>query len=81
MGFDGNNGRVGDFLDILSIWIGYENLIENREQSAQNDISKHNQIQAKVILDDLHAKFDEQNKLLTKILKLLEKENKENDLQ
>lgn len=73
MNFDGNNNRVGDLLNIWSIWLGYENLIENREQSAQNDIAKHNQIQAKVILDDLHAKFDEQNKLLAEILKLLKK--------
>lgn len=73
MDFNGNNERIGNILDLLSVWIGYENLIENREQSAQNDVSKHNQIQAKIILDDLHAKFDEQNKLLAEILKLLKK--------
>lgn len=59
-----NNDILSDLLDIVSILIGYQNLIENREQSAYNDVQKANQIQEQHILDDLHAQFNEQNKML-----------------
>ena len=38
--------------------------MENRQQSAENNISKSNQEQAKQILDDLHEQFNEQNAML-----------------
>lgn len=81
---DNNNGNdmLGNLLDLISIVIGYQNLIENREQSEANDVQKANQEQEKHILNDLHAKFDEQNKilayqnaLLKEILDLLKGEN------
>lgn len=59
-----NNNSELDILNIISIILGYSNLIENREQSAHNDVEKHNQQQAKHILDDLHKQFDIQNNLL-----------------
>lgn len=59
-----NNDNFSDILNIASIFLGYQNLIENRQQSADNNISKNNQEQAKQILDDLHAQFDNQNKIL-----------------
>lgn len=69
-----NNGNdnLGNLLDVISIMLGYENLIENRQQSAYNDVQKANQIQEKHILDDLHTQFDEQNKMLSYQNKLLE---------
>lgn len=61
---DGSNNNFGNLLDLISILLGYENLIENRQQSAENNISKSNQEQAKQILDDLHEQFNKQNKIL-----------------
>lgn len=82
---DGSNDNFGILLDIISILLGYENLMENRQQSAENNINKSNQEQAKQILDDLHEQFNEQNTmleyqnhLLEQILKILKGE--ENDL-
>lgn len=82
---DGSNNNFGILLDIISILLGYENLMENRQQSAENNINKSNQEQAKQILDDLHEQFNEQNAmleyqnhLLEQILKILKGE--ENDL-
>lgn len=78
---DGSNDNFGNLLDIISILLGYENLMENRQQSAENNINKSNQEQAKQILDDLHKKFNEQNamleyqnRLLEQILKILKGE-------
>lgn len=61
---DGSNDNFGILLDIISILIGYENLMENRQQSADNDVNSANQRQAKQILDDLHSQFDIQNEVL-----------------
>ena len=78
---DGSNDNFGILLDIISILLGYENLMENRQQSAENNINKSNQEQAKQILDDLHEQFNEQNAmleyqnyLLKQILKILKGE-------
>lgn len=79
--FNGGNNDVGNLLDLISILIGYENLMENRQQSADNDVNMANQKQAKQILDDLHAQFniqnamlEYQNQLLEEILNLLKGE-------
>ena len=62
---DNNNSDMfGNMLDVLSILLGYENLIENRQQSANNNIAKHNNEQTEKLLDDLHSQFDNQNKIL-----------------
>lgn len=61
---DGSNDNFGNLLNLISILLGYENLMENRQQSAENNISKSNQEQAKQILDDLHEQFNKQNKML-----------------
>ena len=61
--FNDNNNEL-DLLSIIGILLGYSNLIENRQQSAHNDIEKHNQAQAKHILNDLHEHFEKQNELL-----------------
>lgn len=59
-----DNGEELDILNIISIILGYSNLIENRQQSAHNDVQKYNQEQEKHILDDLHKHFEKQNELL-----------------
>lgn len=79
-----NNGGDGyfDLLSLIGVMLGYSNLMENRQQSAHNDIEKHNQAQEKHILDDIHKQFDRQNELLyyqndllNQILKILKGEN------
>lgn len=72
---DGLNGDVvfGDLLNFVSIMIGLQNLEENRQQSKANDVEKHNNIQEKHILSDIHEQFEKQNKLLYYQNNLLEK--------
>lgn len=74
---DNNNNWSGNLLNVLSILLGYENLMENRQQSADNDIERHNQKQAKQILDDLHEQFAYQNRLLEEILNILKGDDKD----
>lgn len=42
-----NNNWNGNLLNIFSILLGYENLMENRQQSADNDVNMANQKQAR----------------------------------
>lgn len=72
-----NNNWNGNLLNVLSILLGYENLMENRQQSADNDVNMANQKQAKQILDDLHEQFNYQNRLLEEILKILKGDDKD----
>lgn len=60
-------------LSAVSIILGYENLIENRSQSAQNDVNAANDKQAQYILEQIKALFDAQNKMLGEIIEKLEK--------
>ena len=59
-----NSDMTGNLLDLISVLVGLENLMENRQQSAENDVNSANQRQAKEILDDLHEQFNKQNKIL-----------------
>lgn len=65
------NDNIDNLLNIISVILGYENLIENRKQSAENNINVSNQNQARLILNDLHRQFERQNKMLQEILILL----------
>lgn len=67
------NNNNGDLLNIVSILIGLQNLQENREQTAHNDVQIANDNQAKFLLDELKKQFDEQNKMLKEILQILKK--------
>lgn len=66
-----NNAKEIDFLQLFSIFLGYQNLIENREQSAHNDVEKANQQQAEFLLNKIVEQFNQQNKLLYEILEKL----------
>ena len=57
-----------DLLTVMSLIIGYENLMENRSQSAHNDVNASNSQQAKFLLQEIYRKFDEQNVMLKEIL-------------
>ena len=61
-----------NLLNIYSVYLGLENIRENREQSAQNDVFKANDQQAQFLLEELGKKFDEQNEMLKRIMELLE---------
>lgn len=73
------DGKDLDALSVLSILLGYENLIENRQQSRQNDVQSANDKQAAYMLAELDRKFEEQNAMLRKILEVLTHEDHQND--
>lgn len=62
-----------DILNIISLMIGLENLQENRDQSAQNDVHIANQEQAEFLLGELSKQFDEIKTLLSKVLQEVSK--------
>ena len=62
---------ITDLLDVISIILGYENLIENRQQSAHNDVEKANSEQTERLLVELGKKFDSLNNLLEQILNIV----------
>lgn len=67
-----DNGMKGlDILAVASFMLGYENLMENRQQSQQNDVSAANEKQAEYLLRELVRKFEEQNEMLRKILEVV----------
>lgn len=70
--------NILDVLSVASFLLGYENLIDNRNQSAQsekllrqNDVNQANNKQAQYLLTELGRKFDEQNEMLKQILSRL----------
>lgn len=63
-----------DLISVLSFMLGYQNLQENRQQSAHNDVSASNYKQAKFLLEELGQKFEEQNAMLHEILEVLKVE-------
>lgn len=69
----GDNQQFGvlDILSVMSFLLGLENLQENRQQSAHNDVSAANDKQAKFILEELGRKFEEQNTMLREILEVI----------
>lgn len=67
-----------DILSVMSFILGYENLIENRQQSKQNDVQAANDKQAEYLLNHLHTMFEEQNKKIDRILEILEESHEGN---
>lgn len=61
-----------DILAIISVLLGMVNVQENRLQSAQNDVQSANDKQAHYMLDEINKKFDEQNEILNRLIKILE---------
>lgn len=66
-----DNDRFLDLVNIISLIIGMQNLQENREQSAHNDIHADNEAQARYILTELTGLLEEQNVMLREILSIL----------
>lgn len=61
-----------DIVSIMSFFLGYENLMENRQQTAHNDVSAANNKQAQYLLQKLGRKFEEQNEIMKQILEVLQ---------
>lgn len=68
-----NNNPFGpmDLLSVISLFIGYQNLLENRSQSAQNDVNAANDRQAQHILSEVNARLDRQDEMLKEILEVV----------
>lgn len=58
-----------DAISVISFCLGYENFMENRQQSAQNDVSAANEKQARYLIEQLGQRFEEQNEMLREILR------------
>lgn len=71
------NNRFGamDALSVISLIIGYENLLENRSQFAQNDINAANDRQTQRILSEINKRLDRQDEMLKQILEAVTGEN------
>lgn len=70
-----------DIISVLSFMLGYQNLQENRQQSAHNDVSAANDRQAKFLLEELGRKFEEQNSMLREILEVVKREKPDREEQ
>lgn len=57
-----------DTLGLVSLLLGYQNLLENREQSRHNDVSAANDAQAQYLLQELGRQFNEQNEMLKTLI-------------
>lgn len=66
-----NNANFLDMLNAISVIIGMQNLKENREQSAHNDVQIANSEQAKYLLYEIAKQFEEQNKILSEQTNML----------
>lgn len=65
-----NNQQLGiiDIVSILSFIIAIQNLDENRQQSAHNDVQAANAKQERHMMEELKKLFEEQNEMLREIL-------------
>lgn len=73
---------VIDIISVASFLLGYENLMENREQSAQNDVGAANDKQASYLLEKIGERLDKQDETLerlTSMIERLERRMSEND--
>lgn len=75
--FGDMNNREDSFFNLINLaafLIGYQNLRENEEQSAYNDVQAANDRQAEYLLEQIGRKFDEQNRMLKEIILALKEE-------
>lgn len=75
---DKNGIEFADALGIVSLIVGLQNMAENRDQSAHNDVSAANDKQASYLLSEIGKRLDRQDRTLEAILEKLERlENRE----
>ena len=68
------NNELINLINILSFVVGLQNMRENQLQSAHNDVQAANDKQAHYLLQEINRRFDEQNKMLERLIELMEKE-------
>lgn len=61
-----------NLVDILSLILQIENLQENREQSAHNDVQTANDKQAELILSEINRRLDKQDTTMQTIIEILD---------
>lgn len=66
-----NNNNFINAIDIAAFIIGVMNMVQNRQQTEQNDVNAANDKQARYLIEELGKKFDEQNEMLADILSAL----------
>lgn len=62
-----------DMLGVASFLLGVENLMENRQQSAQNDVGAANDKQASFLLSEIGKRLDRQDRALDAIREQLDR--------
>lgn len=67
-----NDNSFLNMLNAISVIIGMQNLKENREQSAHNDVQIANAKQAQYLLAEIALQFKEQNKILNEQTNMLQ---------
>lgn len=65
------NQNFMNAVDLAALLIGLMNLLENRQQSAQNDVNAANEREARYLLDELGKRLDAQDAMLKEILETL----------
>lgn len=70
---DGRQFDALDMMGVASFLLGVENLMENRQQSAQNDVGAANDKQASYLLSEIGKRLDRQDRTLEAILEKLER--------
>ena len=73
MDYNNDNNELINLINILSFVVGLQNMQENRMQSAQNDVQAANDKQAHYLLQEINRRFDEQNRMLERLIELMEK--------
>lgn len=69
---DFNQDGYSNLLNALSLYISLLNLRENEIQSAHNDVQAANDKQAHYLLQEINRRFDEQNRMLERLIELME---------
>ena len=75
--YQDQNNELIKLINILSLVVGSQNMQENKLQSAQNDVQAANKNQARYLLQEINRRFDEQNRMLERLIELMEKEEME----
>ena len=71
--YQDQSNELINLINILSFVVGLENMRENRIQSAQNEVQSANDRQAEYLLKEINRRFDEQNRMLERLIELMEK--------
>lgn len=64
---------VIDIISVASFLLGYENLIENRSQSEQNDVGAANDKQTSYLLEKIGERLDKQDETLERLTSMIER--------